>query len=170
MPRASKKGEKFRPVVLRDSREQPGHGFTFPAGPDFGGTEVVALPTGDYTMKGYEHLLCIERKGSVSEIATNFTEDRFFRELDRMEAFPHPILLCEFSWSDVLAWPRYSGLPKSAWSKVKISGAYLASCLTTVFVRRKIHVLLVGKTAGERICRSIFKRTIEEYGQLHPQS
>ena len=51
------------------------------------------LKTGDYTVEGFEDRLCIERKQSVSEIASNITQKRFTKELERMAEFPHSFLV-----------------------------------------------------------------------------
>ncbi|MCW4042004.1 MAG: hypothetical protein NWE83_14790, partial [Candidatus Bathyarchaeota archaeon] len=55
--------------VVKDTREQDG--WFFSEYDKCSGMEVRGLHTGDYTMKGYEDVVCIERKGCVSEIAMN---------------------------------------------------------------------------------------------------
>jgi hypothetical protein len=60
------------------------------------------LYTGDYSLEGYydNKLFVIERKGSVAELVGNITQkekwDDFKQELERLEEFRHPFVVCEF--------------------------------------------------------------------------
>jgi ERCC4-type nuclease len=49
-----------KPIVLVDSREK--FPFDFQSDSEFAGVEHIKLDTGDYSLKGSEHLICIERK------------------------------------------------------------------------------------------------------------
>ena len=57
--------------IIIDTREQQPWSFEHHV------TSNEKLDTGDYSVKGLEEILCIERKKSVSEIANNITEKRF---------------------------------------------------------------------------------------------
>ena len=96
-------------VVLVDTREQKP--FRFDA-ETHGATCVREhLPTGDYTARGAEHLICIERKGDVGDLATcvGRERDRFERELERMLGFPRRYLLMEFTLDTMLRWHPPAG-------------------------------------------------------------
>lgn len=56
-------------TVIQDTREQKG--WYFSEYDKCNGMEQGSLKTGDYTLKGFEDMVCIERKFSVEEIATN---------------------------------------------------------------------------------------------------
>src|SRR5688572_1939018 len=101
------KDETFN--VLRDTREQCG--WIFSRSKAISLVIDSKLETGDYTIAGLEDKLCIERKASTAEIANNICEKRFFAELDRMLIFPHRFIICEFSFKDVLDFPKNSGIP-----------------------------------------------------------
>ena len=76
------------PTIIIDTREQTPLPFAhFP-------TERATLPTGDYSVKGFESDFCIERK-SVADLVQSVTRerDRFSRELQRMRAFDFRRLL-----------------------------------------------------------------------------
>ena len=88
--------KKYSFNIIIDTREQKP--WTF-AGCD---TINRKLDTGDYSIEGLEHLLCIERKNSVSEIANNISESRFKAEILRMNDYLHKFILLEFSLTDVL--------------------------------------------------------------------
>ena len=65
-------------------------------------TEVATLATGDYSLRGLEHLVCIERK-SLDDLlgCVGCHRDRFERELQRMMAYPVRVLLIESSWAEI---------------------------------------------------------------------
>jgi len=76
------------PTILTDTREQTPLPFAhFP-------TERATLPTGDYSVKGFESDFCIERK-SVADLvqSATFERERFERELVRMRGYSFRRLL-----------------------------------------------------------------------------
>ena len=91
--------------VIKDTREQDGWFFSEYDKCD--GMEIDTLHTGDYTLMGFEEVVCVERKASVSEIATNLGKKKkaFYSEIERMKDFSFRFLLLEFSASDVINYP-----------------------------------------------------------------
>ena len=76
------------PVILVDTREQTPLAFTrLPS-------ETASLATGDYSCRGLELDIAIERK-SIADLVQSLTteRDRFMRELQRMRSFPFCRLL-----------------------------------------------------------------------------
>ena len=65
-------------------------------------TEPATLSTGDYSLKGLEHHVCIERK-SLDDLlgCVGRDRDRFERELHRMLAYPVRVLLVESTWAEI---------------------------------------------------------------------
>ena len=112
--------EKNRFHIIKVTREKKGHGWWYDENAYCSGTSVAKVEIGDYTIEGMEHLLCIERKESVSEFAGNCSEKRFFTELKRMGTFPHAFLIFEFSWADIERYPAGSGIPYPQWKKLRI--------------------------------------------------
>ena len=111
--------------VIKDTREQDG--WFFSEYDKCEGTEMGTLHTGDYTLKGFEDVVCIERKASTSEIAMNLGRKKkpFMEEMERMKDYPFSFLICEFDMADVLRFPEGSRVPHRARSKVKITGKAL---------------------------------------------
>lgn len=83
-------------TILVDTREQD------PL--DFGGfdcaIERASLATADYSVKGLQDAIGLERK-SESDLLGSLTQgrDRFERELARMRGFAVKAVLCETSWT-----------------------------------------------------------------------
>lgn len=90
-----------KPVVLVDTREQsPLEIGRFDNW--FEGSKLATLETGDYSIEGMEHLVSLERKSLNDLVATLMhNRQRFFRELERMQAFPYRAILVEASYEDV---------------------------------------------------------------------
>ena len=101
---AKKKTPKF--VVIKDTREQKG--WIFHSGDACDGMKPGTLKTGDYTLEGFEDAVCIERKKSVEEVANNVGKEkkRFNAEMERIQEYPFKYIICEFSMSDVINYPR----------------------------------------------------------------
>jgi len=84
------------PTIIVDAREQTPLPFAhFP-------TERATLPTGDYSVLGFERDFSVERK-SIGDLVQSLTHgrDRFSRELQRMRAFDFRRLLVVGSLTDI---------------------------------------------------------------------
>lgn len=83
------------PVVLIDTREQAALRFS-----DAVDVEVVTLPTGDYSLRGFTDSVAIERK-SLGDFVACCTHDRerFEEQIERLARFQHPALVIESDWA-----------------------------------------------------------------------
>jgi ERCC4-type nuclease len=145
-------------TVIRDSREKEGHGWWYDEDAYCIGTEVEKLNIGDYSIKDKEHILCIERKESVSEFAGNCGEKRFLRELKAMSSFPHAFLLLEFGWHQIEQYPESSSVPKSKWKDIRIKGKYMMRVIISAQIEYGIHVMSCGdKKRAEEIAFRIMR-------------
>lgn len=154
-------------TVIFDSREQ--HGWTFEPTEKCLGMEMATLLTGDYTIKGLEDFICIERKGSVSEIATNLGKelDRFKREMERMEPVTHKYIICEFSYSDIIKFPYGAGIPLAKLKLVKMTGKIILKNLLEVQMQYGVNVLFCDNAVGAfNMAEGIMKRVYEKYGRF----
>ncbi len=148
--------------VLRDKQEKNNF-WTFPPSDYCEGTEVVHLKTGDYTVQGHESEIIIERKGRLSEFAGNVSEDRFWNELERMEAFPRAYLICEFEYKDILMWPFGCGLPPNVLKRIRVTKNFILKCITRIQMDYKTKVMLVGKQ-GQMLASLMFKKLMDDNG------
>lgn len=128
--------DKF--TIIVDSREKQNLEFQHEL---VESVEVSKLDTGDYSISGLEDLLCIERKGSLSEFYGNCTQARFKKELERMTEYKYRFLILEFPLSDIFAFPHSLGVPKKIWSKMKVSPNYLLKCVAVFQVKYGINVI-----------------------------
>lgn len=145
-------------IVIRDSREQEEHGWKWRKSKYCAGTEIERLETGDYTIKGFENILSIERKGRISEWARNINEKRFERELGRLDEIKHSFILLEFDMSDVMRYPIGAGVPRN---KSKIRGPYILRRTMEMMIQHNVKIIFCGKN-GKEIATSLFKRVANE--------
>ena len=145
-------------LVYKDTREKDG--WEFSQSGYCAGTEQQTIKTGDYTLHGYESHICIERKGSVTELATNITQDRFIRELERMRDFPWRYVLLEFDMDAVMTFPKGTKIPAYKKKFLKIRGPFLLKRIIELQKEYNVPFVFCGKYAKE-VCSSIFKRFME---------
>ncbi len=131
-------------TIIRDTREQLGYHFN--PYDKCAGMIRKALKTGDYTLKGFEDILCIERKASTAEISNNMgrKKDAFHNEIKRMDEFRFAFLICEFTLEDVLKFPLNSTVPKHKWNSLKVTGRYMMKCFMEYQLRHNVKVLFCG--------------------------
>lgn len=141
-----KKEPVIKPVVIRDTREKRGYRFT--ASKYFGGTVTEKLDAGDYSIKGLEEYIIIERKESMDELCKNLGKERarFMRELDRMAHVQHKILIIE---------DYASAIFKRRFSHVK--GSALLGSLASLMLKHDVQVIFAGT---EKIAKEIVRKLL----------
>ncbi len=148
--------------IIRDTREKVGY-WDF----SFHGYEqsVSCLKTGDYSISGYEDILCIERKKSTGEVARNIGVDRvrFEAELLRMKDFKYKYLIFEFSVAQLLFYPKGSGLSREAMKKTRISPQFILKKLDEYEKEYGIEIIYAGNKEGAmEVAMEIFNEVINE--------
>ena len=150
--------------VIKDTREQSGYYFS-----KYGtcaGMVEQKLDTGDYAIQGMEDKCCIERKGSVEELAINLGQKKhaFLNEIDRMKPFPHKFLVLEFTLEDLVNFPDNTRIPEKQKYSIKITGKYMLKCLMEFQLHDDVHILFCGNKHNAFLTvSSILKRVNEMY-------
>jgi len=99
------------PVIITDTREQVPYSF------EGRGVEVIrrALPAGDYSLEGFEHLVAVERKTLEDFVSTVIrARERFFRELRRLSGYEASCIVVETDLHDILRGHYLSGAHPNA--------------------------------------------------------
>ena len=147
--------------VIKDDREQ--RGWDFPESDECLGTTTERLPTGDYSIRGMEKVFVIERKLDLSEFSKNILEERFDRELERLEEFDYPFLIATFTYDNIKTFPINSGIPKYLWPKVKIKPNFILSKICSYQVKYKTRFILAGEM-GESVAQMLFRKMAKLLG------
>jgi hypothetical protein len=148
-------------IVLKDNREKSGFGFEFKAHkperrpPRCLGQEMATLKTGDYSIKGAEHLVVIERKADFSELWINYGKRELFEEeCERMLAIKYRYVLVETQLtSDIfnLSPPQFTrGVP----------GKAILNWLCQISLEYNIPIIPVG-SCGRQYAQMIFENVIK---------
>lgn len=147
-------------TIIIDTREQIPWEF------GYHNTSKMKLDTGDYSIQGYENIIAIERKKSVSELATNLSESRFVDVLQRLSQIKHPYMIFEFDIDEVYKFPVGSDIPKRLWDKLRISGNYIVKRLIEIQLEYNIQIVFCGDPSNaERYTVSLMKRIYERYNK-----
>jgi ERCC4-type nuclease len=113
--------------VIVDTRERAEYRWWFDPDDCCEGSELLKLDTGDYSIKGMEHLLSIDRKRNTAEISQNIVDSRFFDELERMQVFKYKAIVCEFNMFAIMNFPYSSGIPNNKLKNIKITSKLILS-------------------------------------------
>lgn len=128
-------------VIIQDTREKHPWNFSYSC-------EIGTLETGDYTIKGLERLVRIERKASIEEIANNLGKefDRFEREMTRMLEYKYRYVVCEFPISDIINYPNSCKL-KMVRDKAYMSGKFLLKRVNELQINYGINFIFCDNKA-----------------------
>ncbi len=149
-------------TVIRDTREQLGHGWTFNKhnadhkSPRCEGTITETLKTGDYSLVGYTDILTIERKADFAELWGNYGKNSrpaFEAEMDRMSKIKYSYVIIESLFTpDImeLSPPQFvKGVP----------GKALIKWLMQLSVKYGVHIMPCG-SCGRKVSQMIFEEVI----------
>lgn len=122
----SSRGLLFTMIILVDSKEQAQWRFKSPV-------EKKNLATGDYTLKGFESVLSIERK-SLDDLVQTVIHDwlRFTKQLRRMAAMDSAAIVVESNY-DVLMNGNFNSGANPASVRGKLSAIWLDFGVPTMF-------------------------------------
>lgn len=142
--------------IIIDTREQQPWEFSHCV------TASRKLDTGDYSIEGYEHLLCIERKKSVGEIANNIVEKRFKDVIERMQTYKYAFFIMEFSMDDVLNYPIGSNVPKKMWDKLRVTSSFILKVLLEIQLKHNIKIVFCGDASNaSKVAQSLMTKVYE---------
>jgi len=149
-------------TVIRDTREQPGHGWTFTAhspdhrSPRCDGTLTNTLETGDYSLLGYTDILAVERKFAFSELWGNYSKAKrpaFEKEMERMSEMKHAYIIIESLFT-----PDILELSPPQFSK-GVPGKSMVRWLMSLSAKYGVKIIPAG-ACGKKIAQMIFEEVV----------
>lgn len=150
-------------TVIKDTREKKNHGWIFEKHvpkrrpPRCLGYIEEKLDTGDYSVKGYEDILTIERKYGFGELWINYLSgrDRFENECERMSKIKYRAIIVEtFLSKEVMEFS-----PPQI--KTFMPGRVILKWLTNISNKYSIPIYFDGNIAQKR-AQYIFEDVIRE--------
>lgn len=146
--------------AVRDTREHEGYGWIFEAEPPTKhpplckGMISEKLDTGDYSVKGMEDLLSIERKQDFSEMWTAFfSKGRFEQEIERMTPIKYKFVLVE----TILGTDLLNLSPASC--RRTIPGKVVLDWIIKIQMEYNVPIMFVGE-CGQATARYIMRNTV----------
>lgn len=139
-------------TIIRDDREKKPWKFS----PDTFKVEVKRLEVGDYSIKGFEDSIAIEKKSSIKELVTNLSSryrPTFKKFLAKMERMPFKIIIIEDELSNVERTIRAM--------KTGLTPYSVYYWVSRIITTHKIPVVFVGKGRGKKdmICELFIQIT-----------
>lgn len=154
-------------IILSDTREQ--HPFIFENESKVKSgyctkiitTEITTIDAGDYTIKGYEDIVRIERKASLCELMGNMipiqNKERFERELEKLKNVKHKYIIVESSLSNEVL---QLGIPQM---RYPVPTSRVLKWLSDLELEYDIKVKFCGDAAKRQV-RYIFDSIVRKYG------
>lgn len=134
-------------IIVRDTREQAGYTFSYLSPAPI--IVDATLHTGDYSLRGYEDQLAIERKGLSDCFGTfGHGRKRFERELERMKTLQFAAVVIEGDWFTIFHRPpKFSKLkPKTIHASIiawqQRYGVHFFTCPDRNFAERTTYRML----------------------------
>lgn len=111
-------------------------------------SKVGTLDTGDYSARGLEHIVRIERKSLPDLIGcVGRDRDRFDREVQRLLAYPVRVLIVEATWHDIEA---------GNWRGKVASAAVQGSLLGWIASGLQVELIGTHERASMHVARLLF--------------
>jgi len=128
------KKDKSTFIIIQDSREKKPWEFIVAGSLD--DVKVSKLDTGDYSIKGMEDVLMVERKASVDELFMSLGVQwkRFEREMERAKPYKYKYLVIEATMREVYRGSRYS----------KMTGRFIMARLLQLQLKYGVNVIFAG--------------------------
>ena len=130
-------------------------------------TVTSTLPTGDYSIRGLEHVIAIERKSLQDLVACVGSErERFDREVQRLLAYPVRILVVESSWEQIESHEPIN----PQWRGRVTKEAVLGSLLGWQALGLSVHMACDHERAGKHVARMLYTVARRRYAELRALS
>ena len=134
-------------IIIVDTREQTP--YTFASIDPIPIVEVATLKAGDYSLKGFENQIAIERKSLLDAFGTfGQGRSRFERELERLSIMRYTSVVIEADWDTIIRTPpaRSKLLPKTVIRSIAAwqirYGVHFTVCPNRAFAEKWTWILL----------------------------
>lgn len=152
----------FPAVVIRDTREQAGWSFRGITSDSKQGRRPLvvpiedrALPSGDYSLAGYETRVAIERKSGADLFQSMCAErERFEREIVRLQGYDYAAVICEMDWPTMFESPP----PRT---KFTAKSVYRTVCSWQIKHKNVHWWMCHSRSFAERTCLRLLEKYLQ---------
>ncbi len=154
--------KKTKATIIVDTREKTP--WDFEGDDSFESVVYTKLDQGDYSLKGYEKIVSIERKANADELFINFTQnkDRFIAEAERlMNEVKYRFIVIEQTLHEILNSDTYF-INKSKRNKFapNMPVVVVINNLLEMMIKYRIHIIFAG-TKAKNISKGILLKIKE---------
>lgn len=153
-------------IIIEDSSEKIPWNFTIYS--SCAGQERGNVETGDYTIKGLESQVALERKASTAELCLNLgvKYKNFLAEFERMQHYRFRYLVCEFPIENIYEFPKNSGIPPYKWKYLRMNGKFILSRITSLCETYGVEYYFCdNRSAAEAKAIQLLEQVYEIYQQ-----
>lgn len=149
-------------TVLADDREKNPWCLPFKV-------ETKRLRTGDYTIKGYEDVIAIEKKSGLIELLTDLSNGyrkTFERFLKRMSVFPIKCMVVEDVLNERSISRALSHIHYKSGGKARLTERTVYYWIAEITMTYNIPIVFADKMTVLNVLPDLFKRAVEQANEL----
>ena len=149
-------------IVLVDDREKKAWDLPYKV-------ERKRLKTGDYTVKGFEKVIAIEKKSGLIELLNDLANgyrSTFMRFLKRLSEYPVKCIVVEDTLSELSINRALIHIRKKSRGKARLTSRTIYYWVAEISTKYGIPIIFVGKRAKIDLLPEIFRACFERANEL----
>jgi len=149
-------------IILCDDREKKPWDLPYKV-------ERKRLKTGDYTIKGFEDRVAIEKKSGLIELLNDLANDyrpTFERFLKRLSEYPVKVIVVEDTLSELSVSRALTHIRKKSRGKARLTSRTIYYWVADISAKYGIPIVFVGKRAKLDLLPEVFRACFERANEL----
>lgn len=149
-------------AVLVDDREKKAWSLPYKV-------EKKRLKTGDYTIKGFEEVIAIEKKSGLVELLNDLANGyrpTFVRFLKRLSKYPVKCIVVEDTLSELSINRALTHIRKKSRGRARLTSRSIYYWVAEIVTKYGIPIVFVGKRAKMDLLPEIFRAAFEKANEL----
>lgn len=127
------------------------------------------LKTGDYTIKGFEDVIAIEKKSGLIELLNDLANGyrpTFIRFLKRLSKYPVKCIVVEDTLSELSISRALMHIRKKSGGRARLTSKSIHYWVSEIVVKYGIPIVFVGKRAKLDLLPEIFRAAFEKANEI----
>lgn len=149
-------------TVLVDDREKKAWNLPYKI-------EKKRLKTGDYTIKGFEKVIAIEKKSGLIELLNDLANGyrpTFERFLKRLSKYPVKVIVVEDTLSTLSISRALVHIRRKSGGKARLTAKTIYYWVAEISTKYGIPIVFVGKRAKMDLLPEVFRAAFEKANEL----
>ena len=149
-------------TVLVDDREKKAWDLPYKI-------EKKRLKTGDYTIKGFEEIVAIEKKSGLVELLNDLANGyrgTFERFLKRLSKYPVKVIVVEDTLSELSISRALTHIRRKSRGRARLTSRSIYYWTADIAAKYGIPIVFVGKRAKMDLLPEVFRAAFEKANEL----